>query len=327
MVDTPTKVADVIVPEIFNPYVTQRALELNAFWKSGILSTPGDLTFGSRGGTKIEMPFWKRLGERAQLLDDNDDLEIRKIQAGQDTAVQHARALVYGATDLSAALAGSDPMRAIGDGLADNWSSEYNHVALASLGGAMGALAAESPTKNSYDISGLSGSAAYVDGASFIDASQLLGELKGQLTGIAMHSAVEAWLAKNDMIDTVRDSEGKIILSTFMNKTIVVDDTMAPESGGIYTSYLFGPGALGWGEGSPKVPTETDRDALKNGGEEFIVNRRHFVIHPRGIRWTPISGVPNKLTPSDAELANPANWTRVYDPKDIRIVRFRHKIG
>lgn len=322
MADDPVKVSDVIVPEIFNPYVREQSTLVNAFFQSGIVSPVDDLNFGSRGGLSIEMPFWKNLGERAQLLDDDYDLEIKKIQTGQDTAVQHARALVYGATDLSAALAGDDPMQAIGDGIAQNWSTEFNHVLLASLRGAM-----TNVTDNTHDISALSGAAAYMDGAGFIDATQKLGDHKANIQGIAMHSAVESSLAKNDLIETVRDSDGNILMRTFMDKRVIVDDILTSQSGGIYDTFLFGPGAIGWGEGAPKVPSETGRAPLTNGGQEYLVSRRHFVLHPRGIRWTPVSGVPAKKTPSDAELGNAANWTQVYDQKNIRIVRFRHKIA
>lgn len=324
MADTPTKVADVIQPEIFLPYVQEQSLRQNTFYTSGILAPVPDLNFGSRGGLTIEMPFWKQLGERAQLLDDDYDLEIKKIQSGQDTAVQHARALVYGATDLAAAMAGEDPMRLIGDGIAENWSSEFNYMLIASL---QGAMATAGVADNTHNISALSGAAAFIDGASFIDAAQKLGAFKDRIAGIAMHSAVEAHLAKQDLIETVRDSEGNMLMKTFMQKRVVVDDALAPTTAGVYTSYMFGPGAVGWGEGSPKVPVETDRNPLINGGQEYLVSRRHFVIHPRGIRWTPQSGVPAKMTPSDAELANSANWTAVYQPDNIRIVRFIHKIA
>lgn len=322
MADTPTKVSDIIVPEIFNPYVREQSINSNSFFQSGIIAPVSDLNFGSRGGLSIEMPFWKALGERAQLLDDDYDLEIKKIQTGQDTAVQHARALVYGATDLAAALSGEDPMGAIGAQIGDNWAYEFNHVLLASLKGSMANV-----TENIHDISALSGTAAYVDGASFIDATQKLGDHKENIAGMAMHSAVEAHLAKNDLIDTIRDSEGKVIMQTFMNKRVLIDDALGPDSGGVYDTYMFGPGAIGWGEGSPKVPTETGRAPLTNGGQEYLVSRRHFVLHPRGIRWTPISGVPSKQTPSDVELADSNNWTPVYDAKNIRIVLFRHKIA
>jgi hypothetical protein len=74
------------------------------------------------------------------------------------------------------------------------------------------------------------------------------------------------------------------------------------------------------------VPTETGRFALKNGGEEFLVTRRHYVLHPRGIAWTPQNGVPALASPSNAELADRGNWVRKYQSKNIRLVQFKHKV-
>ncbi|WP_414461812.1 major capsid protein [Hyphomicrobium sp. DY-1] len=326
MADTPTKVSDVFVPEQSNAYVRENTTRVNAFFQGGIMATVPDLVFPQKGGQGVAMPFWKALGERAQLIDDNDDLEIRKIQSGQDFAVMHARALVYGATDLSDALAGDDPMDAINAGLTENWSYEFNMMTFATLKGAMGALAAEGTPVNSINISTASGAAAYLDGEAFIDGAQTMGDAKGGIVGVGMHSAVNAWLAKQGLIETIRDADGVVQYETFMGKRIVQDDANAPTTG-VYTTYLFGAGALGFGEGSPKVPSATDRDELKNGGEEFVVSRRHFVIHPRGIKWNPISGVPASATPSDAELANPANWVRCWEAKNIRLVQIKHKIG
>lgn len=326
MTDTPTSLADVIVPEIFNPYFRELSTRVNAFFTSGIIAPVPDLNFGARGGVQIQMPFWKALGERAQLLDDTQDLEIKKIDVEQDVAVQHARALVYGGTDLAAALAGDDPMDAVAAGIAENWSMEFNMQLIATLKGAMGALLAESPDVNSLDISGLSGSAAYIDAASFIDASQTLGDARARVSGVLMHSAVNSWLAKNDLIEYIPDSEGNLSIPTFMGKRVIEDDANEPANG-VYNTYLFGPGAIGWGEGDPKVPTETGREPLLGGGQEYLVTRRHYVLHPRGIKWDPGSGVPASVTPSDTELANAANWTRVYEPKNIRIVLFKHAIG
>jgi hypothetical protein len=326
MTDTPTKVADVVVPEVFNPYFREMSTRVNAFFASGIIATVPDLTLGDKGGTLVQMPFWNALGEDAQLLDDNDDLVIKKIESSQDTAVLNARALVYGASDLSGALAGDDPMTAIAAGIGENWSFVFNKQLIAMLKGAFGSLAAESPDVNTLDISGLSGGAELLDGASFIDAAQMLGDFKDRIVGVLMHSAVEAHLAKMELIETLRDSQGNILLRSFMGKTVIVDDANTP-TGGVYDTYLFGPGAFGWSEGTPKVPSETGRDPLKAGGQEYLVTRRHYVLHPRGIRWTPASGVPAKTTPSNTEFAGAANWTRVYDPKNIRMIRLQHAIA
>lgn len=324
MADTPTALADVIVPEVFNPYFREASTRVNAFFQSGVVAAVPDLSLSGKGGAEVQMPFWQALGERAQLLDDTDDLEIRKVNSAQDTAVLHARALVYGGTDLAAALAGDDPMDAVSAGVGENWSFEFNMQLIATLKGAMGALAAEvsGGPKNSLDISGLAGAASVIDGEAFIDAAQTMGDAKGRVVAVGMHSAVNAALAKQGLIETIRDVDGEIMYETFMGKRVIQDDAFAPNAG-VYDTYLFGPGAVGWGEGTPKVPTETGRDALKGGGQEYLVTRRHYVLHPRGIKW---KGTPAKPTPSDAELATAGNWERVYEPKNIRIVRLRHRI-
>lgn len=325
MPDTPTALADVIVPEQFNPYFREASTRVNAFFASGVVIEVPDLDLGDKGGAQIQMPFWQALNERAQLLDDTEDLLIKKVNSAQDVAVLHARALVYGGTDLAAALAGDDPMDAVSAGVGENWSAEFNYQLIATLKGSMGALAAEGTPKNSLDVSGLSGAASVIDGEAFIDAAQTMGDMKDRIVAVGMHSAVNATLAKQGLIGTIRDVDGEVMYETFMDKRVIVDDALGATNG-VYDTYLFGPGAVGWGEGNPKVPSETGREALKGGGQEYLVTRRHYVLHPRGIAWTPGNGVPAKVTPSDAELANPSNWTRKYDPKNIRIVRLRHRI-
>jgi len=106
-----------------------------------------------------------------------------------------------------------------------------------------------------------------------------------------------------------------------LGKPVVVDDSL-PASGGVYTTYIFGAGAFGWGEGGAPVPVETARDAL--AGDDILVHRRHFILHPRGVAFqnASVSGA----TPSNTELANYENWKRVYESKNVRIVQFKHKL-
>lgn len=318
-----TKIADVIVPEIFNPYVIERTAELSALWQAGIVSTVGDIQLGG-GGSTIQMPFWQDLAGEDQVLDDSTDLTVSNIVASKDVAVVNGRALVYGATDLSGALAGDDPMRAIGDLIAAKWARQMQKVVISVLNGAMGALGDES--KNTLDISSLSGAASILDGDAFIDALGTLGDAEGKIQALAVHSATHRLMKKQGLIETIPPEDGKEEISLYQGKRVIVDDGM-PVSNGKYTTYLFGAGAIGYAEGTPKVPSEIEREALKNGGEEYLVTRRHFVLHPRGVKWDPASGVPAKDTPSNTELATKTNWTRVYESKNIRIVRLVHKVA
>lgn len=172
---------------------------------------------------------------------------------------------------------------------------------------------------NVHDISATTG-ADVIDGSTFLDAAQKLGDAKDRLTAILMHSAVETALAKKDLIEYVRESDANPRVPYYMNKRVIVDDGLSA-SEGVCTSYLFGEGAIGRGEGGAPVPTETDRDSL--AGDDILVNRRHFILHPRGIAFT---GTPAAASPTNAELSTTTNWTRKYENKNIRIVQFKHKI-
>ena len=317
-----TKIADIIVPEVFNPYILQRTAELSAFWQSGVVENVEGLSvLGLEGGQLVTMPFFQDLQGSDEILTDAADLTVEKITADKDVAVLHARGKAWGVNDLARALSGADPMAAIGDLVADYWARRKQAALISTLNGAM---AAANMTANVLDISALVGSAGIIDGASFVDATALLGDNNMKLSAVAMHSATVAKLKKDDLIAFIPDSEGKAQLPFYQGKRVIEDDGL-PVAAGDYTTYLFGPGAVGHADGLAPVPTETDRDAL--GGEDILINRQHFVLHPRGIRWNPQVGVPASTTPNNTELAAGANWTRVYEPKNIRIVQFIHRIA
>ncbi|MDW5264091.1 methyltransferase, partial [Acinetobacter baumannii] len=80
-------------------------------------------------------------------------------------------------------------------------------------------------------------------GHSFIDASYKLGDAVDKLTAISMHSFTMAALAKQGLIETVRDADGVVLYKTFMDRRVIVDDGM-PVDGDVFTSFLFGQGAI-----------------------------------------------------------------------------------
>lgn len=315
-----TRISNVIVPEVFNPYVIERTAALSAFYQSGIIQTvPGLNILGEKGGTTIAMPFWQDLSGDDEVLSDTSPLSVNAITAAQDVAVLHVRGKAWGANDLAKALSGDDPMAAIGDLVAAYWARRWQALLISSLTGVFGAA---SMAGNKHDISGGSGAAAVISAEATVDAIYKLGDAAGGLTGFAMHSATVALLVKNNLIDFLPDSEGRPTIPTYLGKRVIVDDGM-PVSNGVYTSYLFGQGAFGLGEGNAPVPTETDRDSLQ--GDDILINRRHFVLHPRGVKWLGASVAG--AAPTNAEAANSANWQRVYENKNVRMVQFVHRIA
>ncbi|MFU0784503.1 MAG: Major capsid protein [Thermoanaerobacterium thermosaccharolyticum] len=312
-----TRISDVIVPEVFNPYIVQRTMELSALYQSGIVSNNPELdALASSGGKTINMPYWEDLNGDDEVLSDDGALTPQKITAGQDVAVLLMRGKAWSANDLAKALSGDDPMKAIGDLTASYWARMMQKTLINLLNGVFGAA---NMSGKVLDISSLEGDASKINGSTFIDALQLMGDAKDRLTAVVMHSATEAQLRKNDLIETIPDSEGKPI-KYFQEKRVIIDDG-CPVSDGVYTTYLFGEGAIGLGNGKPPVPTETDRDSL--AGDDILINRKHYILHPRGVKWI---GSPKGSSPTNAELATGTNWERVYEEKAIRIVKFVHKL-
>lgn len=311
-----TKIADVIVPEIFTPYVIERTAEKSRILQSGIaIANPKLNELVTAGGLTMNMPFWQDLAGDDEVLSDQNPLTPGKIGADKDIAALLMRGKAWGANDLAGALAGDDPMAAIADRVSDYWARKEQKVLVSVLAGV---FAAESMKNHVLDRSEVA-----ISGTVVLDGKQLLGDSAENLQAIMMHSAVYTELQKQNLIEFVPASDGKVMIPKYLTYDVIVDDGM-PKNGDVYTTYLFARGSIGRGEGTPVslVSTETDRDSL--AGEDYLINRRAFVMHPMGVKWI---GNPEGTTPTNAELATGTNWQRVYEDKNIGMVAIKHKIA
>ena len=312
------KISDIIVPVVFNPYIIQETNRLDAFVQAGIVANdPAFDILATSGGTLINMPFFNDLSGDSEELSDASSLAVNAITTGQDKARLHMRGKAWGVNDLAAALSGADPMGVIAAKVAKFWVGERSKVLIKSLAGIETTLAT-----NVLDISGLAGELAVISASTTLDAKQKLGDNASKLKGMAMHSATYTKLQKNNEIDFIVDSQTMIQIPTYLGYRVIVDDS-CPVNAGVYTTYLFGEGAFGLGNGAAPAPTETDRDSL--AGEDILINRQHFILHPRGIKWNEVACVGK--TPTFAEVADATNWTKVYDTKNVRLVIFKHKLA
>lgn len=335
-----TKLSDVIVPELFNPYVIKRTAELSALLQCGIITSDAEFDrLASQAAPTVNMPFFADLtGESEQIIEDAD-LAANKIESKKDVAAIIRRAKMWAATDLSAALAGKDPMEAIASLVANFWARDMQKELIAVLNGIFGtytpagegATAVTPLASNLLDISTQTSAAAKLwSASSFIDAQQLLGDAQGQLTAVGMHSATWSYLKKQNLITTEHPSVD-VSFDAYQGKRVVIDDgcpVTGTGSNSVFTSYLFGQGAIALGNGNPVgfVPTEIDRDKKKGSGVDYLINRKTMILHPRGVKFTN-TNVAKTEGPSRAELKDAQNWLPVYEPKQIRIVAFKHKIG
>jgi hypothetical protein len=336
----PTLYSDItIVPEEFLPHVIEYSTSLSALVMAGIIVP--DPVFDAKakeGGKLIDMPFWKDVDQDSQVIDDTVDTTINPIDQSGDVAVKLFRENAWGASDLSAAIAGDDPVDALAMMIGGYWARENQRILLKQLDGVFADNLANDGGDLILDASVADIANAtpdnYISGAAIIDAKAKLGDAHGKLTAIAMHSIPYHNLEKLGMIEYIQtvNSDGSTStmqgapnfglkgIPTLFGRMVVVDDTcpMVACTGGYrYTSYLFGAGAVASGEGLPKHPFEMDR--VPKRGITEIYHRRHFLLHPRGIKFTGASVA--KASPTNAELALALNWDRVWGKKNIRIVK------
>ncbi len=330
-----TQLKDIIVPELFDPYVIHRTRELSALFQSGIaVSNPEFDRLASEAAPIHSMPFFEDLTGDSEPILEGEELTAKQIRSNKDVSTTIRRANMWAATDLAAALSGIDPMKAVGDLVAGFWARDTQKELIAVLKGVFGTYTSQEEEETGVtpmadhilDITGASSDAAKRFSASaFIDALQLLGDAQGDLTGVVMDSATKVYLKKQNLIENQRDSDS-VEFSTYQDRRVIVDDG-CPVEDGVHTAYIFGQGAIAYGVGSPVgfVATETARDGKKASGVDYLISRRTFILHPRGVKWTNAAR-EHIETPTRAELENAVNWQRVYEPKQVRMVAFKYRL-
>src|SRR6478672_7726575 len=331
-----TAVADIIIPTEFEKYAIERTAELSRFGDSGIVEMAPEFdALAAGGGHEVKMPFWKDLTAARQILSDGAPLAVNKINADQDIARIHNDAQVWGVNHLAKVVSGDDPLQAIVDLVAAYWARTDEGLVISCLKGMFGAasMAGNLLAIHSESVAATT-SATKLNGATFVDACAKLGDAASRLTAVAMHSATEAALKKLDLIDFLPDSEGKPSLATFQGRRVVVDDSLPTRAGTtdgtVYTSYLFGQGAFAKGasplDGTPlqggfgTEGVELSRSALDS--DTLLINRRRYILHPRGVKFTSASVAG--ASPTNVELENQANWVRVWENKNVRLVGITH---
>ena len=336
MPDTFTLLADVIVPSKFLPYMVEQTARLSALWQSGIVEASSRFNELVRSsGSLIDMPFWTQFNEADQVIQTNTALTVKKLSGSADKARKQMRGIPVGSEDLIALFADTDdPLTVVAAMFGKYWADRLQEILISTLKGVFGAANMAAAKANIFTEDGNAAVAANkFTGDSFIDAETLLGDAAGKLSAIAIHSATYASLKKQSLIDYLPDDEGKPTIAIYQGKRVIVDDGLpvraGTASGNVYTSYLFGAGALAFGEDDLSTPVEgghgtqaleLDRTAL--AGQTAVISRRRFMLHPRGVKWLEASVAATH--PTNAELENSANWTRVFEQKNVKIVQFNH---
>lgn len=322
-----TRVSDLIVPEVFAPYVLERTTQLSALFQSNIIEANGELdAIATGGGSTANMPFFQDLSGSSEVLSQTTPLTPANITGSRDICAIHQRGKAWGANFLAKVKSGTDPMAQIGDLVADWWARDFQTTLISTLQGVFASttMLAEHVLNLSIEAGAAATSDNLISSGATLNALKKLGDATNAITAMAMHSDIYYQLLNQDVIQFEQPSEQGIALPTYKGRRVIVDDGLpkvaGTTSGFKYDTYLFGAGAINYGEGQldPMDAVETDRDSLQ--GDDFLVNRRRFVMHPVGVRW---QGTPAGDSPTNAELSTAANWSRVYQKKSVRLILLR----
>lgn len=330
------RISDVVVPQIFAPYMQVLTEQKSRLIQSGVVTRDSALdAFLGGGGLTFNVPSWKDLdGADADLVSNDDPAQSAtpsKIGTLQEIAARLNRNKPWSSMDLVSALAGSDPMEAIANRVAYYWTRRLQALFVSTMKGVFADNAAAPSGADTHaqndltvDVKGASYSAGVTDftAEAFLDAAVTLGDSAGDVGIIMVHSLVYTRMQKNNLIDFIPDARGEVNIPTFLGRQVIVDDGM-PAAGGVFESWLFGPGVLRMGVGSPRVPVEVDRAPEKGngGGQETLYTRNEWSLHPAGHAFiADLSATPGGPTNTTIEAA--ASWRRVFpERKQIKIAR------
>jgi hypothetical protein len=337
--------SDVIIPEIFTPYLIEATTVRNSFLTSGVV-TALDALNATEGGDQINIPNWKAdLAGDAERLTDTGSLTPGKITADKQVGVILHRGRAWESRDLARLAAGSDPMGAIGAKVADYIANQQQKDMIATLEGVFGALGSSNAGAAFAALSvDATGSGETNLGPRQIAAAEaLLLEDAERLGAIVMHPLVYADLKERKAIDFVTATDARVTASTADAANITGLNAFGGSVAAAYTNsmtvpfymgmrvirskdvpvtgtspnkkfacYVMATGAVATGQ-QAALRSEVDRDILAKSDAMSV--DWHNVFHPLGARYK------GPVNPTTAELRTAGNWEKVFETENIGIVR------
>jgi len=310
-----TRLTDIFISDYYQTIAPVNSPEKTAVYNSGIITRlPALDEIAKNGQGTATISYWQDLDADEAPNASTDDPDqigaVGKATQGSMTARTLYLNKGYGVADLASELANSDPMTQIRNRFGTYWTRQWQRYL---IGASRGIIASNIANNNGDMVIEQSGS---IKAQNFIDAAYTAGDAADGFSALGVHSVVMKQMAEQDLIEYLRDSTGQIILRTYLGKPIFMDDSLKAADGR-YLSVFFGSGAFGYGMGSPHTPVELQRkpDGGNGGGAEVLWERNTYIIQPAGFSWKG-EGDPSK-TPSYTNMADAANWARVFDRKQV----------
>ena len=330
----------------FLAYTSERIFEQSAFIQAGIIQRSPALD-ARAGGTRVRVPFFDAINPTEEVITSGNSwgtsgagyLTSQAISADEQICTLLHRGFQYATDDLSRLGTGADPLLHMRDQLATAINRLKTGTLVAHLGGLFGNIAGSGVLgANTVDKTGTTTATAanYLTAANVVAAKQKLGERGYELTGIAMHSNVAAYLEETGYLQ-VQTAGGSVYagggvgaglgagqVGRFAGLNVVIDDQICVIAGGTathlnkYPVYLFGSGVVAEGV-QQELRVETDRN--KSSFQDLVIVDYHYGYHVMGTKWAAAGDNPTNAA-TTGNLGATGSWGLAYNTaKNVPLVR------
>ena len=317
-------------------------LTLTALYDSGAVQENAQIaSLIANGGDFYTIPFYDVLGGTPVNYDGATNITATEHSGIAQNGVVYGRANAWKARQFIRDFnSGADPMQSITAQVAKFWQKRRQAILLKILDGVFSVADDETDNWDAWQLhttnlatTTTSAAAANRIAATTVgDAIQKAVGDNADAFGMAiMHSAVANALAKLDLLEYRKYTDANGIqrplrIADINGMAVIIDDGVPVNASSSasgekeYTTYLFGSGAIQHANAPVSMPYEEKRDALANGGEDYLITRVRETLHPNGFSFV-LPGSAYTHSPTDEQLAAAANWRLVGDPKGIAMAR------
>lgn len=330
-----TVLADIIFQDELRDYIDVNSVEQTAFMQSGIIAqTPEMAQLLAGPSNTFNIPHWIDLDASIEPNYSNDvytdiatPLAVAQASMGGRSAYLNEG---FSAMSLVRMITNQDPLEYVGRRLTSYWEKQAQRRIIAVALG----IYNDNVANNGSDM--VTDAGGQITAAAIIRARGQMGDVGGtggQLSVIAMHSAVYTELSILNLIDFTPVAGQVPEFGRFQQMAVVLDDGLPiiPGAEGApakYLSIVYRQGAIGYADEQPAgiEGLEYDRqpDRGNGGGVDTLWTRRNFLIHPFGYDFTSaiITGTPSTSRPISAnwsDLTQATNWERKFDRRQVPI--------
>ena len=322
-------------PDVFTDYIQEADPVHTSIINSGVLRVSPEISAVLTDKNNVfTVPNYAPLSGEAKNYDGETDNTPVEVSAKKQTGMAFRRMAAWKDQDFTRELTGADPLGDVARKVA-YYQQKNNQKDLLSI--IDGVLSVDAMSSHVKDITASKGSSSTatptaenrLSADTFLDAAQeALGDNFDDLTMVAMHSRVYTNLLKLQLVNniaTTPDAYSRgVQFGLLLNKYLVmVDDSMTTgKKDGVatYTTYLLGEGSIATAR-NVRIdrPNYVNYDPESKGGVNKLYTKWGMAMHPLGMSLD-VSKIA-KNSPTRVELGTKANWTKVWDSKNIKLAK------